>query len=119
MLIQGLLAVLLFQLLGELIVVTFLLPVPGPVLGMVMLLVALLSLRRVPVAVRSVSEGLLSNLALLFVPAGVGLVLHFDLLRDEWWIILIALILSSVGAAVITALIFAALLQRQRRRAKG
>lgn len=116
MLIHGLLAVLLFQLIGELIVVSTALPIPGPVLGMVLLLGLLLGSNKVPQTLRSVSDGLLSNLALLFVPAGVGLVLHFELLRTEWWIILLALILSSIGAAVITALVFSVLLKRQRLR---
>lgn len=116
MLVQGLLLVLLFQLLGELSVVSLGLPLPGPVLGMLLLLLVLLNRKQVPAPLRNVADALLANLALLFVPAGVGLVLHFELLKSEWWIILLALILSSVGAAVITALVFAGLLRRQRAR---
>lgn len=119
MIIHGLLAVLLFQLIGELIVVWLSLPLPGPVLGMVLLLLVLLDAKRVPEPLRRVSDALLSNLALLFVPAGVGLVLHFELLKSEWWIILLALVISSLGAAAITAFVFAALLKRQRRRTEG
>lgn len=119
MIIHGLLAVLLFQLIGELIVVWLSLPLPGPVLGMVLLLLVLLGAKRVPEPLRRVSDVLLSNLALLFVPAGVGLVLHFELLKSEWWIILLALFISSLGAAAITAFVFAALLKRQRRRTQG
>jgi holin-like protein len=119
MIIHGLLAVLLFQLIGELIVVSLSLPLPGPVLGMVLLLLVLLGVNSVPDPLRRVSDALLSNLALLFVPAGVGLVLHFELLKSEWWIILLALVISSLGAAAITAFVFAALLKRQRRRTEG
>jgi holin-like protein len=119
MIIHGLLAVLLFQLIGELIVVSLSLPLPGPVLGMVLLLLVLLGVKSVPDPLRRVSDALLSNLALLFVPAGVGLVLHFELLKSEWWIILLALVISSLGAAAITAFVFAALLKRQRRRTEG
>ncbi|NVK00804.1 MAG: CidA/LrgA family protein [Oceanospirillaceae bacterium] len=115
MLVQGLLFVLLFQLFGELIVVSLGLSVPGPVLGMVMLLLLLLNRKQVPQSLRQVAEALLANLALLFVPAGVGLVLHFELLRTEWWIILLALVVSSLGAAVITATLFSLLIKRQRR----
>lgn len=117
--VQGLLIVLLFQLLGELIVVSLGLPVPGPVLGMVMLLLLLLNRQQVPQSLRGVADALLSNLALLFVPAGVGLVLHFELLRTEWWIILLALVISSLGAAFITALIFSLLLKRERGKGEG
>ena len=115
MLVQGLLFVLLFQLFGELIVVSLGLSVPGPVLGMVMLLLLFLNRKQVPQPLRQVAEALLANLALLFVPAGVGLVLHFELLRTEWWIILLALVVSSLGAAVITATLFSLLIKRQRR----
>lgn len=116
MLVQGLLLVLLFQLLGELSVVSLGLPLPGPVFGMLLLLLVLLNRKQVPAPLRNVADALLANLALLFVPAGVGLVLHFELLKSEWWIILLALIISSVGAAIITALVFAGLLRRQRAR---
>ena len=118
MLVQGLLIVLLFQLLGELTVVSLSLSVPGPVLGMVLLLLLLLNRKQVPASLRSVADALLTNLALLFVPAGVGLILHFELLSTEWWIILLALVVSSLGAAFITALLFSVLLKRQRKRAE-
>lgn len=119
MIIHGLLLVLLFQLIGELIVVSLVLPIPGPVLGMVLLLLLLLSSKSVPQSLRTTSDTLLSNLALLFVPAGVGLVLHFELLRAEWWIILLALIISSVGAAIATTLVFSLVLKRQRSKGRG
>jgi holin-like protein len=104
--IHGFLIILGFQLIGELLVVLLGLPLPGPVLGLVFLLAGLLVLGRIPEPVRNVSSGLLSNLSLLFVPAGVGLVLHFDLLAEEWWIILLALLLSTLLAALVTALMF-------------
>ena len=119
MIIHGLLLELLFQLIGELIVVSLSLPIPGPVLGMVFLLLVLLFIKRVPKSLRTTSDTLLSNLALLFVPAGVGLVLHFELLRSEWWIILLALIISSIGAALTTAMVFSLLLKRQRAKGRG
>ena len=104
--IQGFLIILGCQLIGELIVVLLGLPLPGPVLGLVFLLIGLLLIGRIPDSVRQVSSGLLANLSLLFVPAGVGLVLHFDLLAEEWWIILLALIFSTLLAALVTALMF-------------
>lgn len=104
-----------YQLAGELIVVALSLPIPGPVLGMVLLVVSLVLFGKVPEGLRQVSNGLLANLALLFVPAGVGLILHFELLKVEWWIILLALMLSSVIAAVLTALVFQRLNRASKR----
>ena len=113
--IQGFLIILGCQLIGELIVVLLGLPLPGPVLGLVFLLIGLLLIGRIPDSVRNVSSGLLTNLSLLFVPAGVGLVLHFDLLANEWWIILLALIFSTLLAAVVTALMFRWLMRAVKR----
>ena len=64
------------------------------------------------VGLKITSDGLLSNLALLFIPAGVGLVLHFDLLASEWWIILLALLISTILATIVTAALFQWLMKR-------
>ena len=68
------------QLAGEVIARLLGLPVPGPVLGMVILFVALVIRGHVPDDVGVVTGGLLQNLSLLFVPAGVGVMLHAGLL---------------------------------------
>ena len=58
------------QFIGELLVRALAVPVPGPVLGMVVLLIGLMVNGRVPSALRMAGEGLLRYLTLLFVPAG-------------------------------------------------
>lgn len=110
--IQGFLILLAFQLLGESLVVVLALPLPGPVIGLVLLLVGLLGLGRIPNSLKKTSDGLLSNLALLFIPAGVGLVLHFDLLASEGWIILLALVISTILATLVTTALFQWLMKR-------
>ena len=82
--IAGLQPYLLCQLAGEVIVHGLGLPVPGPVLGLVFLLLLLLLARdrfavlaRGPLqgdGVENASRGLLAHLSLMFVPAGVGVV---------------------------------------------
>ncbi|MBU2965213.1 CidA/LrgA family protein [Amphritea sp. 2_MG-2023] len=101
----GFLMLLLFQLAGELIVVVLGMPVPGPVVGMVLLLMCLIAKGDVPESLRIPSEALLKHLALLFVPAGVGLMTHFSLLKADWLAILLALIVSTGLTIVVTALI--------------
>lgn len=91
------------QLIGELIVRGLDLPFPSPVVGMVLLLLGLIVYGRVPDGLRQVSEGLLKHLALLFVPAGVGLMVHFQLIAQDWLSILLALLLSSVLAILASA----------------
>lgn len=101
----GLLLLLLCQLLGEWIVLALALPVPGPVVGMVLLLGGLIVVKRVPELLRVPAEGLLRHLALLFVPAGVGLMVHAELIMAEWLVILAALVVSTVVTIVVTALV--------------
>jgi len=69
---------LLCQGVGELIVRGAGWPVPGPVVGMVLLFVGLLWYGRIPASLESTGGGLLRYLSLLFVPAGVGLIAHLD-----------------------------------------
>ena len=78
------------QLLGELLARAFNLPLPGPVLGMGLLFLFLLvrgvqargtRAQAVPVSLAAAADGLLGHLSLLFVPAAVGVMRYFDLLR--------------------------------------
>lgn len=112
----GLALLLLCQLAGEALSAALRLPVPGPVLGLVLLLMLLLWRGRVPDGLRAVTETLLRYLALLFVPAGVGLMAHWHLVRADWPIMLAVLVLSTVLTITVTALTLRWLLQREARR---
>lgn len=103
---NGFLALLLCQLLGELLVLATGVPVPGPVLGMVLLLLVLIVIKKTPGSVRLVSEGLLRHLALLYVPAGVGLMVHLEMISQYWLAILVALLVSTFVTMLVTALVF-------------
>ncbi len=108
----GLTWLLVFQCLGEVIVRLLGLPVPGPVVGMLLLFVALRAREAIPAAIDSAATALLQHLSLLFVPAGVGVMLHFGRLADEWPAIVAALVLSTVLAIGTTALTMRALIRR-------
>ena len=95
---------LVFQLIGEVISQVFALPIPGPVVGMGLLFVAL-ALPRVPSErMREPAQNLLQHLSLLFVPAGVGVMLHGQRVAAEWLPIVVALVLSTVIAIAVAAL---------------
>lgn len=88
-------------------------PVPGPVIGM-LLLAAVLILRQPPDAAATpdrsnaldrVSNALISHMGLLFVPAGVGVIAQLPLLRSEWLAILGGLLGSTVIGLLVTALV--------------
>ena len=103
----GALSVLLVcQLCGEVLVRALGLPVPGPVLGLVLLLAGLALKREVPAMLDEVAQTLLRHLSLLFVPAGVGVMLHLARLRTEWLPILVALVVSALLTLVVTAFVF-------------
>jgi holin-like protein len=108
----GLTWLLVFQCLGEVLVRLAGLPVPGPVVGMLLLFVALRVKGRAPAAVDGAATGLLQHMSLLFVPAGVGVMLHFGRLADEWPALVVALVLSTVLAIGVTAVVMRALLRR-------
>ena len=101
--IQGLLQLLLFQALGELISHFVLLRIPGPVVGLVLLLAFLHWRGHVPAAIELVGSGILQHLGLLFIPASVGVVLYWPLLREYAAAVSCALVVSVLVTLGVTA----------------
>mgnify|MGYP001827805910 CR=1 FL=1 len=102
---NGITILLIYQLAGEISVVLLRIPVPGPVLGMIMLFLTLLVRNRPTGSLGETSTALLSHLSLLFVPAGVGIIVHFDRLIEEWIPLTAALVVSTVVTMIATAAI--------------
>ena len=97
------------QLVGELVTRFLGLPLPGPVAGMVLLFALLAIKGNVPRDVGAVADTLLKNLALLFVPAGVGVMAHFGLLGQDWLPISVALVGSTLATIAVTGLVMSRL----------
>jgi holin-like protein len=93
------------QLAGELAVAATGLPVPGPVLGMVLMLAGLLIRGGIPADLAATADTLLGNLSLLFIPAGVGVMLHLPLIEAELLPISVALVTSTLLTVAVTALL--------------
>ena len=92
------------QFIGEVIVRFAGLPLPGPVIGLVLLLVGLALRDRTPDPELSATGGwLLRHFALLFVPAGVGVITQLDVLSDNWLALLIAIPVSTLLGLLVTA----------------
>lgn len=92
------------QLAGEVVAHATGAPVPGPVVGMALLLIVLVMLRPADDSpVHETADALLPHLQLLFVPAGVGLVAYGAVLREDGLAIVVALVgswllaLAAVG----------------------
>lgn len=104
---------LLFQLLGEVLARALQLPVPGPVIGM-LLLFAMLLLRDGPgQELQDTGQTLLQHLSLLFVPAGTGIIVHLKLVAAEWLPLAGSLLVSTIVALAVTALVMKLSLPRQ------
>lgn len=106
--IPALLILLLAQLAGEAAARALALPLPGPVLGMLFLLAAFALHPALVTTIRPLAQGILGHMALLFVPAGVGVVGHLDKIAAHGTGLLLALIGSTVLAIAVGALTFAA-----------
>jgi holin-like protein len=105
---HALIAILTCQLAGEAAARALSLPLPGPVLGMVLMLALLVLFPRAAQMIRPTAQGMLSHLSLLFVPAGVGVVGHIATLGSQTAAILLAVVGSTVLAIAAGALTFAA-----------
>lgn len=104
------------QWLGEVLAHALHLPVPGPVLGMLILFVGLMWRRAIPAVLQREVPRFLSYLPLFFVPAGVGLINYLPLLRDYFWSLAVVLVLASVLTLLLTAALLKLLWTRQRIR---
>ena len=108
----GLAWLLVCQSAGELLARLLQLPLPGPVAGMLLLLLALRwPLVRAPVG--AVADALLAHLSLLFVPVGVGVMTHLGLLSQYGLRMLVAIVLSTWIGLAVTAVVLRLLLRRE------
>lgn len=111
--ISGLVQILLFQGLGELIT-HFLLPlIPGPVIGLILLLGFLALRKNVNPSVDEVATVFSQHFGLLFVPAAVGVVMFWPQLKAHAVAIVAALVVSVVLTIAVTALVAKALSPRK------
>ncbi len=108
---KGFFIILLFQLAGEVIQKFFSLVIPGPVIGLIFLLFTLIFLRRVKVKnilnvkkdVMSTGTAITSYLSLLFVPIGVGVVMHISYLEKNLYQVLGVVVIGTMLTVGLTA----------------
>ena len=100
-----------FQLLGEALKKFFDIRIPGPVLGLILLLVVLIFLKRFKTgAITNLKDDVINNsnyilnyLSLLFVPIGVGVVMHLSYLENNLFKVLIIVFISTILTIGLTA----------------
>ena len=111
---ESIFIIFMFQLIGEAIQKYFALPVPGPVIGLVLMLICLLWTKRTGVSLIadyrnrlvSTSQQLLGYLSLLFVPIGVGVIMHLQLLEAQLARIIGVITIGTIFTLIFTAFIF-------------
>ena len=100
---------LLYQLAGEVLARLLGLPIPGPVIGMSLLLLTLLIRDHIDHERRTDVGSLLQHMSLLFIPAGVGIMLHVQRVGSEWLPITLSLVISTFAGIGVTAVVIKAL----------
>src|SRR5690606_25301294 len=86
---------------GDFVARVLALPIPGSIIGMLLLTVAL-QFKLIPLAiVESIGALILKHMALFFVPLGVGLIRYADVLRQEWLPITVAVIASTLAVLIV------------------
>lgn len=111
--IQAFAVLLVLQLVGELLVQSLGLPLPGPLIGMLLLFGLLVWRGGVPEPLRKLGEVLLQNMMLLFIPAVAGVMMLFDRVAQEWLPFFVACIGGAAVTLAVTALVLQALLRRR------
>lgn len=107
--IRTLTTLLIFQTIGEGLSYGLSLPIPGPVIGMVLLFLFLLWRKGVAASMAPTSQELLKHLSLLFIPAGVGIMVHAQRVLTELLPIAAALLASTIVSIAVTAAVVRAL----------
>lgn len=97
----GFLMILIMLALGH--ALSIFLPLPAPVLGLILCAITCAALGEVPKSLLLISQLLLSNMALFFLPLIVSATLYIDLIREIWLPVLVSLVLSTLIAIAITA----------------
>jgi holin-like protein len=109
--VRAMMVLLLCQLAGTIVQQAANLPVPGPVLGLILLLIVLIRQNGPSAHLHDTGGFLLKYLGLLFVPAGVGVVSELPVLRDNALAILVAIPVSSILGLLVTGLLMQVLLR--------
>lgn len=103
-LLRELLIILVIYFVGEFISKLFNLPVPGNIIGMILLLILLCTKVIKLQMIETVSKFLLDHLAFFFIPAGVGLLTSLDVIKSNWAKLLFLCLVTTVIVITVTSL---------------
>ncbi|WP_313306105.1 CidA/LrgA family protein [Stutzerimonas balearica] len=115
MLLRGLTWLVLFQLLGTVVNVLVLPMLPAPIIGMVLLFLALLLRGSASDSIQLAASSLLRYLPLLLVPPAVGVMVYTESILEDFWAIVGTLVISLLLSLVLAGRLMQALIRRQQR----
>ena len=101
---------------GQTLVGMLAVPLPGPLAGLLLLFFALLFRGKLPSAMRTLCQFLLSHLMLFFIPLVAGIVMHFERLEKEWLAFIVAGLGATALAIAVSGLTFPWMLRRVKAR---
>ena len=114
-----------YQLLGEAIQKIFEINIPGPVIGLILLLLCfiifskkLTQSKRIIKEISVTSNQIINYLSLLFVPIGVGVVMHIDYLGDNLFKIFSIIIIGTLATLVFTAFVMEKIINLEMKNGK-
>ena len=114
-----------FQLLGEAIQKFFEINIPGPVIGLILLLLVFiffiknaLQFRKIKKEISETSHQIIKYLSLLFVPIGVGVVMHINYLGDNLFKILAIIIIGTLSTLVFVAYVMEKIINLEKNNVK-
>lgn len=106
----------LFSYLGDLIVLSFNIPIPGSIVGLILFFIALYTKIIKPQSIREVGDWLKQNLALFFVPACVGLLAYMDILKATWLQLVVIIISSTLVTYFASGKVAQVISDKERKR---
>lgn len=105
--------------LGHLVVWAVGINFPGSIVGLVLLAAALqMGIVKLE-SVKSISDFFISNMSFFFVPPSVALMLYWDIIKAEFWPIMIATVVSTIAVMVTTGWVYQWIRGRKKRNSRG
>ena len=101
------------QLLGELFVGALGLPLPGPIAGMVFLLLFLIVRKSVPDQLAEITDGMQRHMQLLYIPAATGVMVYLGLLASQMLAFSLSIAVSTIIGIGVTGVVLQFLLKRR------
>ena len=114
-----------YQLLGEAIQKFFEINIPGPVIGLILLLLTFIFFskkftqsKKIIKEISAISHQIINYLSLLFVPIGVGVVMHINYLGDNLFTIFSIIIIGTLVTLVFTAIVMEKTINFEKKNGK-